>query len=98
MVPQPLSDRACRLLNAALSGTGPGLGLLIVVGTPSGNVFMRAGDEEHWLCGDEARAAMEVFQELLDLGMVAPIAPDGSSSECVVTALGHRTATVRPAQ
>ena len=92
MVPESLSEQALDLLNAALLGTGPGCGLLVVGNPPTGSMFVRVGDDERWLDEDEANAFMAALSELLYLGMVAPAAPDGSPSECLVTHLGRQTA------
>ena len=92
MVLESLSEPALDLLNAAMLGTGPGCGLLVVGNLPTGSMFVRLGDDERWLSEDEANAVMEALTELLHLGMVAATAPDGSPSECLVTHLGRQTA------
>ena len=92
MVPEPLSDPALDLLNAALSGTGPSFGLLMVSNPTGGKVFARGGDDERWLCESDAHGFMDAFQELLDRGMVVATASDGAPVEYIVTPLGCSTA------
>ena len=90
-----LSEAAQELLARALEGNGSARGLLLVVPIPGG-VFVRAGDYEQRLFGEDSAALRQAHHELMDADLIVEIVYEEGPGGHMVTPMGSWVAGWRP--